>query len=168
MPSLIFLAVFPAALMVAAANDLYDFKIPNWISLALIVSYALAGIVLGAPLASMVEGILLGCAVLAVGFGLFAAKLLGGGDAKLLAATAPWIGLAEFFNFAFTMVIAGGVLTLFLLLFRKMPILPVYAHANWILRMHENRKDLPYGVAIAAGGLLTFDSTPYFQIAFGG
>ncbi|MEO0397961.1 MAG: prepilin peptidase [Pseudomonadota bacterium] len=168
MIALLFLSVFPAALVIAAATDLYDFKIPNWVSLTLVGAYACAGVFLGAPIAQMVEGALLGCAVLAVGFVLFAVRFFGGGDAKLLAAVAPWIGLAEFVNFLMAMALAGGALAIVLIAFRKTPPLPVYAHAGWLMRMHQNRHELPYAVAISCAGLMTFRETPFFQIAFGG
>ena len=164
----LFLAVFPAALLIAATTDIYDFKIPNWISILLIAAYPLAGISVGAPMMAMVEGLLLGGAVLVVGFVLFAVKFFGGGDAKLIAAVSPWIGLAGFSEFFMSMVLAGGFLAIFLIAFRKTPALPVYAHAPWLLRMHQNRHELPYAVAISCGGLMTFPKTPFFQLAFGG
>ena len=154
--------------MIAAMTDLHDFKIPNWISIVLIVAYFATGVSLSAGLGPIVEGALLGCAVLAVGFALFAVKFFGGGDAKLLAASAPWIGLAGLAEYLMIMAIAGGVLAVFLLAFRKSPPLPVYAHAPWLLRMHQNQHELPYGVAIAFAGVYCFAETPFFKLAFGG
>lgn len=168
MSGLIFLSIFPAALLIAAATDIHDFRIPNWIPLTLIGGYFLAGAALGAPPAKIAEGVLLGCAILAVGFGLFAVRFFGGGDAKLLAATAPWIGLAPFFTFLASTAVAGGFLAIFLLAFRRTPVLPIYAHAPWIMRIHQNRHEIPYGVAIAAGGLMTLQDIAYFKLAFGG
>ena len=78
------LSVFPAALIIAAANDIYEFKIPNWISIVLVAVYPLAGFAVGASYHVMVEGALIGAAALTIGFGLFAAKIVGGGDAKPL------------------------------------------------------------------------------------
>ena len=94
MASLIVLSVFPAALIIAAANDLYEFKIPNWIAITLFCAYFAAGAAFGAGASEMLEGLLLAGAALTIGFGLFAMRILGGGDAKLIAAIAPWIGLS--------------------------------------------------------------------------
>jgi len=164
----LFLSVFPAALLIAAANDIYEFKIPNWISIVLVAAYPLAGLTLGASPHVLMEGALLGGAALTIGFCLFAARIIGGGDAKLLAATAPWMGLGSLGLFLFQTAIAGLVLAIVMGMFRKFPVLPVYAHAPWLIRLHERKKDLPYAVAIAAGALLSFSQTPYFQLVIGG
>jgi prepilin peptidase CpaA len=166
--ALLVLSAFPAALLIAAANDLYEFKIPNWLSLTLVTAWLVGWAALSAPPALLVEGALVGAAALAVGFALFAMNVVGGGDAKLLAAIAPWIGLSNLPGFLVNMAFAGAALAISLLVFRKTPALPVYAHAPWLLRLHQRPKDIPYAVAIAAGGLLSFPQTPLFQLAFGG
>lgn len=165
---LIFLSAFPASLLIAAANDLYEYKIPNWVSIVLFVSYFAAGVGLGASPAQLLEGFLFACAALVLGFALFAGKFLGGGDAKLLAACAPWIGPSALAPFLLNTALAGGVFAVALVMFRKMPALPMYAQAPWLLRLHQRPKDIPYAVAIAIGGLLSFSQTALFQLAFGG
>ncbi|HXI87184.1 MAG TPA: prepilin peptidase [Parvularculaceae bacterium] len=162
------LSVFPAALVIAAANDLYEFKIPNWISATLLVACFAGGLVLGAPAHLLLEGAVLAGAGLVVGFVLFAFNIVGGGDAKLFAAIAPWIGLSGLVPFLVNMAFAGGALAVALFAFRKTPPLPLYARAPWVMRLHQERLYIPYGVAIAAGGLLTFPQTPFFRLAFGG
>lgn len=161
------LAVFPAALLVAAANDLYEFKIPNWVSIVLICAFPAAGLAVGAPPRIVIEGLLLGAGALTLGFGLYAGRIVGGGDAKLLAAMTPWIGASALGGFLFLTAIAGLVLAVVMIAFRKMPVLPIYAHAPWLMELHARKKDLPYGVALAVGGLLSFSQTPFFQLVFG-
>ena len=168
MVSYLLISAFPAALLIAAATDVHDFTIPNWVSAALVVCWLAAALSLGAPLGYMVEGAALGCAVLIVGFVLFAVRFFGGGDAKLFAASAPWIGVDAYIEYITFTALAGGAFALVVLAFRKTPALPVYAHAPWLLRMHQNQHELPYGVAISAGGLMTFSQTPLFKMAFGG
>lgn len=165
---LIFLSAFPASLLIAAMNDLYEYKIPNWVSAVLFCAYFAAGVGLGAPASMLLEGFLFSCAALVVGFALFAGKFLGGGDAKLIAACAPWIGPAALAPFLINTAFAGGAFAIALLMFRKTPALPVYAHAPWLMRLHQRPKDIPYAVAIAIGGLLSFSQTQLFQLAFGG
>ena len=70
----------------------------------------------------------------------FQAGLMGGGDVKLAAALALWFSPASTLKFLVFMSLAGGVLTLVL----------VAAHR---LRSKEGRPEIPYGVAIAVGGL---------------
>ncbi len=162
------LSVFPAALLIAAANDLYEFKIPNWVSIILVCAYPVAGLAVGAEPRVMLEGLVIGAGVLTLGFALYAAKIVGGGDAKLLAATTPWLGAGALGVFLFYTALSGLVLALVMIMFRKLPILPVYAHAPWLIQLHQRKKDLPYAVAITAGGLLSFSQTPFFQLVFGG
>ena len=168
MISYIAIAVFPAALIMAAANDVYEFKIPNWISIVLIAAYPVAGLAVAAPPQIYLEAFLIGAAALAVGFALFAGKFVGGGDAKLFAATAPWIGLGGLGVFLFYTALSGLGLAIIMMMFRRAPVLPVYAHAPWLIRLHERKSDLPYAVAIASGALLSFSQTPFFQLVFGG
>ncbi|MCA8889894.1 MAG: prepilin peptidase [Parvularculaceae bacterium] len=165
---LLFLSAFPAALLIAAMNDIYEFKIPNWVSVVLFCSFFAASLGLGASSAQMLEGFILACVALVIGFSLFAVRILGGGDAKLLAATAPWIGLGGIAGFLFNVALAGAGLAIVLMLFRRVPAMPFYAQAPWLLRLHQRPKDIPYAVAIAIGGLLSFSQTPNFQLAFGG
>lgn len=162
------LSVFPAALLIAAMNDLYEFRIPNWVTVVLFAAYPAAGVALGAPATLIFQGCVLAGAALVVGFILFATKVLGGGDAKLFAATAPWIGLSGLPVYLLNTALAGAFLAIGLLLFRRTPPLPVYAQAQWLMRLHQTKNDIPYAVAIAVGGLLSFSETPFFQLAFGG
>jgi prepilin peptidase CpaA len=168
MVPLVFLSAFPAALIIAALNDIYEFKIPNWVSIVLFCAYFAAGLGLGAGAAILVEGAILACAALVAGFAFYALRIIGGGDAKLLAACAPWIGFSALAPFLVNVALAGAALAVALLVFRRMPALPIYSQAPWLMRLHQRPKDIPYGVAIAVGGLLSFSQTPLFQLAFGG
>lgn len=120
------LSVLPAALLIAAANDLYEFKIPNWISITMICAYPVAGFAVSAPPQIMLEGFIIGAAALTLGFALFAARIIGGGDAKLLAATAPWLGAGGVGPFLLYTALAGLALTIAMVMFRKTPLLPIY------------------------------------------
>lgn len=162
------ISVFPAALLIAAANDIYEFKIPNWVSIILVCAYPAAGLAVGAPPQIILEGLLLGAGALALGFALFAGRIVGGGDAKLFAAISPWIGVSAFGGFLFFTALSGLVLAMVMGAFRTLPILPIYARAPWIIELHSRSKDLPYAVALGGGGLVSFSQTPFFQLVFGG
>jgi len=72
--------------------------------------------------------------------GLFAVGAMGGGDVKLLAALALWIKPAWFGQLVVVMAMAGGVLTVVM--------------GGWhVARRHRERLAIPYGIAIACGGL---------------
>jgi prepilin peptidase CpaA len=85
-------------------------------------------------------------AVFAAGAVVFHLGFFGGGDVKLLAAGALWIGAASVGSFLFATALAGGLLALGFL--------------AWTLIANAagkgaRRPSLPYGVAISAGGILT-------------
>ncbi len=168
MLSLIFLSVFPAALLIAAANDVYEFKIPNWVSILLATSFFCGALAMRAPADAVIESALIGACALLFGFILFARGVVGGGDAKLFASTVLWVGMPALPHFFVSMAISGAYLAVFLIIFRKLPALPVYAHAPFVMRLHQAHKDIPYAVAICAGGLLSFQETLLFQLGFGG
>jgi prepilin peptidase CpaA len=135
------LAALAIALLVAAITDLRHRTIGNWLN---------AGIALGAPLfwwssglaiwpdLALQLGVALGTfAILAV---LFATKMMGGGDVKLLTALALWIEPMLFLNLVIVMALLGGVLTI--------------VFCAWhIARRRRDKLAIPYGVAIAMAGL---------------
>ena len=118
----------------------------------------------------MLEGLLIGAALSGAGFWtLRAGRIVGGGDAKLFAAITPWMGAGALGSFSLLYTaIAGLVLAIVMGVSETLPILPIYAHAPWFIELHNATNDLPYGVAIGAGGLLSFSQTPFFQLVFGG
>jgi prepilin peptidase CpaA len=96
---------------------------------------------------------LLGGVTFLAGIGLFAARALGGGDVKLLAAAALWAGPDHFTLFLLTTALAGGVLAMAALLWRRFaPLLALWRQIAG-LDVLAARPVLPYGVAIAAGGV---------------
>src|SRR5262245_3636828 len=116
----------------AAASDLITMTISNKLALALV-----AGFLLLAPLIGMDwETFGLHCAaggvVLAIGFALFAMGWVGGGDAKLAAGVALWIGWSDLIEYVSLAAIFGGVLTGAIILFRR-SVLPAFViRQPWI------------------------------------
>ena len=155
--TLILLGIMPALAIVAGLKDLTSMKIPNWISGLLIVAFFPAALVVG--LDPMTVAVNLGIAVLAllVGAGMFALRWIGGGDAKLFAASSLWLGLAPMPTFLMITALAGGGLALALVNLRSnwaRTLIP--AGPAWVERLREPKGDAPYGVAIAAGALVAF------------
>ena len=158
--------ILPFCMAFAAVSDLLSMTIANRVSLILVAAFLVL-----APLTGMDWGqygmhIAVFAAVLCATFGLFAAGGMGGGDAKLIAATSIWIGYSiTLFEYVLVSAIAGGALTLFILWYRGSP-LAAYTGGNPLLR-HLADKDagVPYGVALAAGGLLVYPETPLMRWA---
>jgi prepilin peptidase CpaA len=82
-------AMLPLMLL-TAWYDLKHLRIPNWLALLVLATFAVAG-PWGLPLETFLWRVAAGAAVLGVGFALFAAGLIGGGDAKMAAALAPFV-----------------------------------------------------------------------------
>ncbi len=156
------LLLFPVALMFAAVSDILTMTIPNRVSLALIAAFPLAAFMAGLPMATALMHVAAFAIVLALCFALFSMNLLGGGDAKLLAATTLWIGMSQLLPFLALVTICGGFLAMIILAFRSFPVsaLPV---PEWALRLHKSGGGIPYGLAICAGGLLIFPKTEIFR-----
>jgi prepilin peptidase CpaA len=155
------LLVFPALVVVAALKDLTSYTIPNWISLALIVAFVPAAALSGASLASIGLCAAVGFVALLAGMGMFAMGWIGGGDAKLFAASALWVGLPGVASFALTTGMAGGALTMTILGLRSGWLQPVLSGSPpWLRRLGSKDGDIPYGVAIAVGALATVLQSP--------
>ncbi len=81
---------------------------------------------------------------------------IGGGDAKLAAATALWFGFDYLLDYLVYASLFGGVLTLLLIQFRRLPLPALLARQKWILRLHDNGGGVPYGIALAAAALIVY------------
>lgn len=164
----ILLIFFPALMAYAAVSDMLTMTIPNRVSLALVAGFALVGAVSGMPLSQIGLHLAAAACVLAITFGMFAAGWMGGGDAKLAAATALWFGFSGLMDYALISAIAGGVLTLFLLGVRNHPLPAFAAHWEWSRRLHDAKTGIPYGLALAFGALMTYPHTDLWRLAIAG
>ncbi|MND59751.1 Type IV leader peptidase family protein [compost metagenome] len=158
--SIVLLAVLPVLAIIAALHDLTTMKIPNWISGLLILGFFPAAIVLGLPLDVVAVSVGLAVAALMVGAGMFALNWIGGGDAKLMAASVLWMGLSGALPFILYTALVGGGFCLLLMTARSH--LPLFAQTGpgWVMRLMQPKGDIPYGVAIAVGALLAYPSSP--------
>ncbi|MEH3148122.1 MAG: prepilin peptidase [Methylobacterium frigidaeris] len=167
MATFLLLAVFPLLMACAAASDLLTMTIPNRLNIALAAAFAVvaaAGDLGGAEIASHLGA---GALVLSVAFGLFTVGAVGGGDAKLAAATALWLGFGSLLDYLLVASLVGGGLTLALLYLRAQP-LPAFAAAwPWALHLHDRRTGVPYGIALAAAALAVCPSAPLWRLALG-
>ncbi len=92
---------------------------------------------------------------------------VGGGDAKLAAATALWLGWDHVLDYGLAASVIGGLLTLALLQARRWP-LPQWAfRQEWIARLHDQATGIPYGIALAIAGLLVYPDTAVWLHAIG-
>ena len=153
---------FPAMMALAGSLDLLTMTIPNRVSLALVAAFPVAALCAGMGGAVMASHVAAGAAMLAIGIFMFARGWLGGGDAKLLAAAALWLGFEHLAGYILLVALFGGVLALLVLLYRRLAP-PVWLCSQaWALRLHDSRVGIPYGIALAMAALWIYPSTVLF------
>lgn len=89
---------------------------------------------------------------LVVGMGLFAARIVGGGDAKFYAGIAAWFALADGARLLLAVSLGGLVLFLVWFVYRRLSRKPISR------RDGAAEGKFPYGVAIAAGAVIASGS----------
>jgi prepilin peptidase CpaA len=146
-----------AALAIGAAlSDWARYIIPNQIPIAvtgLFVVHAGVMLVRGAAPMSLVWALVCGVAVFAGGAFLFAQKVLGGGDVKLMAALALWAGPQHIVEFILVTTLYGALLSAAFLL-------PAFRQKEEAADIHVGaltaamKRRLPYGLAIATGAVV--------------
>jgi prepilin peptidase CpaA len=142
--------IYATALIAAAINDLARYEIPDMLSVVLVAAFLPMAASL--PLSLSAWHALTGLATFFVAAILFATGICGGGDVKLLGATALWMGWHNLPEFLLFTALAGGVLALLLIAARKLA--PVERKAgHWYSRLLHDSEGVPYGVAIAVAGL---------------
>jgi len=152
-------------LLLAAGWDIASYTIPNFIQIGLILAFAAFALATGISLPIAGNHALAGLVGLVAGFALFAFGYIGGGDAKLFACVALWLGFRDLPAYALVACVLGGGLSLAILTARKFPLPAALAQYPWVLRLHDSRSGVPYGVALAAGLFLILPQTEVFRLA---
>jgi len=144
------LALAGFIMLLAAFSDALRFRIPNLACLALALLFPL--FVLTAPTAvPWTENLAVFAIVLGAGYVLYVKKWAGAGDIKFIAVLSLWAGPSFWGQLLFITAISGGILSLGI-------------GALTILRHRLSKAEgspalaktpIPYGVAIAVGGLCT-------------
>ncbi len=159
------LVFFPSIMVFSALSDLFTMTISNRISIALVLVFLPFAMLAGLSMADIGIHVACGFGVLVATFTMFAMGWIGGGDAKLAAATALWIGWDHLLDFGTVSALIGGALTLAILAIRQVP-LPRFAWTiEWMMRLHERGAGVPYGIALAAAGLFVYPQTLLWSAA---
>lgn len=153
--------VFPFCMLFAAISDMLSMTIANRVPVLLVAVFALVAPLSGMDWATYGWHFAAGGLVLVATFGLFAMGGMGGGDAKLLAGTAVWMGFnVHLVEYLVISTFLGGLLTLGILSYRNSA-LSVYTRQNAFLRHFANEETgVPYGIALGIGGLIAYPDSP--------
>ena len=158
---------FPAALALAASMDLLTMTIPNRVCAALAIGYFVVALAAGVPPAAILINATCAAAVLLGMVALFAFGIIGGGDAKLAAAVSLWLGWGMMLDYGVTAAIYGGALTIAILIGRRF-VLPVWlSRHQWVARLHDSKSGVPYGIALAAAGMMLYPHSQIWRAAAG-
>jgi prepilin peptidase CpaA len=157
--------IFPSLMVVSALMDFLTMTIPNPIPTALMLGYfVLAGGCLPPP--AILYDVSCGLGILAMTFAMFSFRWIGGGDAKLAAATALWMGWGSILEYAVAAALCGGLLTLSLLMARARPLPTILVQFPAVARLHDRGTGVPYGIALAVAGLIEYPHTQIWAAAF--
>jgi prepilin peptidase CpaA len=161
--SLVALLIFPLLMAFAASSDLFTMRISNTLVLVLTAAFFALAFFVGLPLPEI--GMHLACAalVLVFAFAFFAFGWIGGGDAKLIAATTLWLGFGTMLPYLIYASLLGGALTLLLHAARRWPLPERLRNVKWIDRLHDGKTGVPYGIALAIAGILVYSDSVIFQ-----
>ncbi len=165
MSAFLVMMVLPLLLALAAGWDLASYTIPNLLSVAIAAAFLIFAVLSGLSGAAWGTHLAAGLVALVAGFALFTARWIGGGDAKLFAATALWFGFGDLASYAIVAALLGGVLTIALLVARRVPLPATLIRQGWIARLHDQKSGVPYGVALAAGALVVLPSAQILRAA---
>jgi prepilin peptidase CpaA len=161
------LLLFPAVMAYAAFSDLFTMTIPNRVSLLLIAAFVALALLTGMPLKTFGLHVGAGLVVLAVTFTMFALGWIGGGDAKLAAAIGLWCGFGVLLDYLLIASVLGGLLTLVILYWRTSNLPGFAVKVMWIFRLHHHKTGIPYGIALAAAGLIVYPETEIWRAVAG-
>jgi prepilin peptidase CpaA len=141
---LVRLILFPTIMAFAASSDLLTMTISNRVSIVLVGGFFALALMTGMGMAEVLSHTGAAAVVLVVSFGFFTRGWIGGGDAKLAAATAMWLGFGYLMNYlVYASLLAGQY---------------------WAQRLHRQDGDVPYGIALAAAALLVYPDTPWMKV----
>ncbi|AMS44402.1 prepilin peptidase [Aminobacter sp. NyZ550] len=153
--------VFPFCMVFSAVSDTLSMTIANRVPLLLLGVFLVVAPLTGMAWADIGLHLAAGALLLTVTFALFAFGGMGGGDAKLIAATGVWMGLGmPLMEYLLTSTILGGVLTLSILAFRSSLLSRVVSQNMFLKNFSEDAGGVPYGIALGLGGLVTYPASP--------
>ena len=159
------LTVFPFIVVFAALSDLFTMTITNRTTILLAVFFFPMALALGLAPDVIMWHLAAGLLTLLVGMALFYAGWIGGGDAKLFAAIALWLGWNDLLAFGILTSFIGAVLAILVLLVRAYVSDMVIVQRGPLETFIARSKEIPYGIALSAAGLMLYENSIWFETA---
>lgn len=132
--------------------DASKFIIPNWLVGSLLLLYPVAYYCSPAIIDWKMDmlGMLL---MFALGYFIFAFRLMGAGDVKLIIVLSLWVGLGKLAMFGFNFAVLGGILSIVVLVARKLVPYTI-SDKSKLPRIFRDKQPVPYGLAISGAFLM--------------
>jgi len=154
-------AIYPLAVAWAVVTDVRRLIIPNTACVVIAAAFLPAALLNGLDAAAVAWHYGVAAALLAVGMAVFARGLAGGGDVKLLAAVAVWIGRDHILAYLLTMALLGGALAVLVLIAARLKrSLPALGRIDWLGDGALGGQAIPYGAAVGVAALLMLPKSP--------
>ncbi len=159
------LGILPGLMIVAAATDATSLRIPNWLCGLVALLFVPMAYMNGMPLAVFGWHLVTGIILFIAGYILFALKIFGGGDGKLMAAAGLWFGTASTVQFLMLTAVAGGLLVIIIAFLALIQSHFEATGASFSASLKKLAPKVPYGVALAVGAILAFPNSWWMQHA---
>lgn len=160
-------ASYPLCLGYAVLSDVRRLIIPNGTCILIAAMFLPTALLAGMEASTLVWHYVTGAGLLAVGIALFSRGLIGGGDAKLLAAAGVWIGPGDLWAYLGLVAVLGGVLAAIILIAQKnRRRLPFLKAVPWLRNGEARTHPTPYGAAIGLAAVYLFYGSSVFPEAW--
>lgn len=167
-------AVLGVMLTLAVVSDLRERRVSNRLNVALLIAglafaFGVNGFGGGSRVAASGVGL-----ALVIWFPMFALRLMGAGDVKLMAACGAWLGWQGVVIASLATGVFGGLLGVFWLLrshgaASALHTVATAVRSPWVmkLRPYEARERVPYALAIVAGACVAWIVTGGLTLTLG-
>ena len=156
--------VFPFLMAYAAWSDLLSMTIANRVSILLAIFFIPAALLAQMPLGDIGLHLAVGLISLTLTIFMFSAGWMGGGDAKLLAATTIWFGPTPLLlEYLILGAFYGALLTISLLYIRAQ-VAPATG-VTFVDRLLHSQTGIPYGIALGIAGLTVYSHSIWMDLA---
>lgn len=150
---LLYYLIFPGLFLIAGFYDLLTTRIPDWISISLLGLFFIFALASGLTIEQIAWHCAIGALVFMAGFVFFALGWAGGGDGKLAAMGALWLGYENALGFILLSFIFGALLVVVIIALRSLPLPEFIKKQQWLKVWLHGQDGLPFGLAMAAAVL---------------
>lgn len=162
-----FAVLFYVGFLIAAmVGDVRKFRITNRLNISFAACFFVFAILLGMEWKLILGHAAIGAIAFAVCFAIFFAGLIGGGDVKLVAATALWLGGAPMYNYVMLSAVLGGLVGIVLIAARFIARrIGLPKKPRWLRGILRRKSHMPYGVALGLGGILAMPHADWAKLS---